>query len=100
MQDADLSHSHLLESNPLPLSVPYVWHKTSRLRLLHLDLTLASASVAMFYCDKPTRKKKKSLIYVLLLCFQLHHLHVTNTNPPSPHSHILTCSTQWGSLHR
>lgn len=65
---------NLLVSNSLPLSVPYDWHNTSRLHLLHLDLTLASASVAMFYCDEPTRKRKKNLIYIPLLCFQLYHL--------------------------
>lgn len=50
---------NLLASNSLPLSVLYDWRNTSRLHLLHLDLTLASASVAMFYCDEPTREGKK-----------------------------------------
>lgn len=91
---------NLLVSNSLPLSVLYDWHNGSRLHLLHLDLTLASASVAMFYCDEPTRKRKKNRIYILLLCFQLYHLHLTNTNPLLFPPHILTCWTQWGSFHR
>lgn len=84
--------SNLLAVDSLPLSGLCDWRNTSRLRLLHPDPTLVSASVAMFYYDEPTRTRQKNPIYVLLLCFQLYHLHLTNTNPPSPPPHIITCS--------
>lgn len=63
---------NLLDSNSLPLSVLYDWRNSSRLHLLRLDLTLASASAAVFYCDEPTRKRIK--IWFMSCCYVFNYI--------------------------